>query len=78
METATPQKPDARKLWGLTLAAALDLIALVFMVAGNAKLPLLLVFAVCELVLIIAAAMAWKKYIDQSIDYRMRRGTERE
>lgn len=78
METDTHQKPDARKFWGPTLAAALDLIALVLMVASNAKVHLLLVFAVCELVLIIAAALAWKKYIDQSIDYRMHCSVGRE
>ena len=78
METNTPQKPDARKLWGSTLAAALDLIVLVFMVASNANQLLLLLFAVCELVLIVAAAMAWKKYIDQSIDYRIHCDMERD
>ncbi len=78
MEIATPQKPDTRKLWGLTLAAAFDLIALVFMVASNSKPILLVVFAACEFVLIVASAVAWKKYIDQSIDYRIHCNMERD
>jgi len=66
----TPLKPDIRELKYVTLAASLDLIAMVFLATVGG--PLLLGFvAACELVLIICAAIAWKKYIDQSIDYKI-------
>ena len=62
-----------RQAWGLTIAAALDLFAFVLLAASNPSPILLSLFGLCEVVLILCAVGAWKKYIENMIETRCRK-----
>jgi len=64
------KKPTAVVAWLLSLAAAFDLYAFVFMASSNATGREL--FGACELVLILIAIAMWKRYFEALIDYRLR------
>ena len=66
------KKPNQHQPWMISLAAALDLCAFVFMAASNSGKALLYLFGACELVLILSAIGAWKRYFEALIDYRLR------
>ena len=65
-------KPTTQQPWIMSLAAAMDLCAFVFMAASNLEITLLAVVGACELALILIAIFAWKKYFEVLIDYRFR------
>ena len=54
--------------WGITIAAILDLIAMIFMSNSNSDIGPLAIFAGCEAVLIVCAVASWKKYFQTLIE----------
>jgi hypothetical protein len=67
------KKATVKQAWMLTVAAILDLIALVFMSSSDTKLVLLAGFAGCEGILIVCAVAAWQKYFEQLIEEKTSR-----
>jgi hypothetical protein len=63
----------AAPAWWITLAATLDLVALVFMSSSKPRAGTLTAFAACEVVLIVGAVAAWKKYFEDLIDEKTKR-----
>ena len=72
------KKPTSTVAWLLSLAAVLDLWAFVVMASSNSNG--LELFGACELVLILIAIGAWKRYFEALIDYRLRQlqGSEKD
>jgi hypothetical protein len=70
MTKQTP-KPSPGAAWGSTVAAALDLFAFVLLGHGNTSPLLLAFFGLCEVVLILCAAVAWKTYFENFVSYKL-------
>lgn len=57
-----------RQAWMLTIAAALDLFAFVLMASAPPHLTLLMIFGICEVVLILCAVAAWLQVIEHRME----------
>ena len=68
----TKSKPQTA--WGMTVAAALDLIALVLLASSNTEANTLILFAACEFLLIMGAVYFWKQYFEDLIEPKLGEG----
>lgn len=66
-----PSKPKPEGAWGMTVAAALDLLALVLLVSSDSELNLLILFGGCEILLILISVWSWRIYFESLIDYKV-------
>lgn len=64
-------KTTPQTAWGMTAAAALDLIAFVFLASIDSEPNILYTFAACEFVLIMAAVYYWKQYFEDLIELKL-------
>ena len=77
MAGQTP-KPNPLAAWGLTTAAALDLFVLVLLANGNTSFLRLTSFGLCEVVLILCAAGAWKAYFEKFVSHKISENSDAE
>ena len=59
----------------MTIAAALNLMALVLFSAANTDANTLILFAVCEFTFIMGAVLSWKKYFEDLIELKTNNGS---
>ncbi len=76
MEEAAVERPNWNEARNAAVAAGLDMIVLALM-ASQATVSWVatiatLVVAALEVVLVLRAIQAWKRYVDQSIEYKFR------
>jgi|GEM_PF-2008554 hypothetical protein len=69
--TGQTSKPSPRSAWGMTVAAALDLFAFVLVARASSSSLLIIIFGLCEVVLILSAAGAWKAYFENFISHKL-------
>lgn len=63
------KKPSMQIAIPITVAALLDLFAAIMMASINAKSELLMIFVLCEIILIAGAIAAWNKYFKRYVNY---------
>jgi uncharacterized membrane protein len=63
------KKPSMQSAIPITVAALLDLFAAIMMASINTKPELLMIFVLCEIILIAGAIVAWIKYFKRYINY---------
>ena len=68
MNKSTLKPTDARQLSLTTMVAAGMLMCLIFIVAAEASLLVILLFACVAMACIITSSREWKRYIDQCIE----------
>ena len=65
----TVKKPSMQIAIPITVAALLDLFAAIMMASINTKPEFLMIFVLCEIILIAGAISAWNKYFKRYVNY---------